>query len=324
YPIAYIDPVGDWRIEIPATDPVYVHIDPTTDSGVLVLAITSPASGHYKRIQTIPITIRVTKNNQPVSNALVVIWDIPGERRILTEQTDGTYTLEYAIPASARTGRWAIYATAQAIVSNQHLGGQYQQPIEIDETALQLEIVRPIYPQYNIGDTVEIELRPSYTLQQSPEHVTFHATLGTHALAFQKTNSNTYTATFPITPDTERNLVLDVTATDDYNNTGHLTRTLGISGTTDYYLQQYGLGAIVAVILFLTALHVLLSTHKKANKIKALVREQQELADAEKTVQEKYFKLQSIDDTTFERETSRIQQKKAGLEERQRQLGQKK
>jgi hypothetical protein len=324
YPISYTDPVGHWTIGTEGATPVGVDVNPTNDSATLVLAFTSPASGHYTRTQTIQIGITLTKNSQPVTAALVTIWDTAGQRATLTEKGNGAYLLDYRIPPDARTGPWTLYATAQGTVDDQRFGGQASHVLEIDPTGLELRPVSPIFPQYNAGETLDITLAPAYPDQTLPAHVAFDATLDGKPLLFAKTAEGTYRATHPLDAQSGPALALDIRVTDDYNNTGRLLRTVALLGQNDYFLRAYGIAAIVGAILFLTALHFFLSRHKKANRLAGLAAKEQELAQSEKTLQEKYFKQQSIDESAYERESALLSRKKLALEEKRRSLEEKK
>ena len=76
----------------------------------------------------------------------------------------------------------------------------------------------------------------------------------------------------------------------------------------------------VIAILFLIALHFVLSSKKQQNKRNALLEEKKQLQKQQASLEQKYFKEQSIDETIFERQSNYISRKKASIEQQITQL----
>ncbi|MBS3061037.1 MAG: hypothetical protein J4215_00475 [Candidatus Diapherotrites archaeon] len=320
YPIDYLDPVGDWVIALENASPSIITVRPTSESATLILTFTSPSPGRYKRTQTISFSVQVTKNNQPVSAATVAVWDPNGNRMVLNEKENGNYRLDYMIPENAPLGRWGILATARASTRQGEFGGTAPHTLEIEAASIMILPTQPLFPNYNVGDTLEIEIAPKYPDQKPVQNPRINATLGGQSIELKTQTANTYAAKILLGVEHAGTQAIEITVVDDYNNTGTLSQSILVAGQNQFLISQYGAIVFVIAILFLIALHFVLSSKKQQNKRNALLEEKKQLQKQQASLEQKYFKEQSIDETIFERQSNYISRKKASIEQQITQL----
>ncbi len=317
----YLEPTGEWKLTINGTNPIYIQVKPTLDSATLVLSVTSPSPGQYRKTQTIPISVQVTKNHQPVSNATIVFWTTDGNRVGLTEKENGFYSSEYTIPAHAKTGKWNFFVSAKALMDQNEFGGWIIQEIEIQPAAIKITPLQPVFPVYNLGEKIILSIEPRYqNTGQTVQTPHISATLGEQQVQFSPQPDGSFTAQIETQPSATGEQILEILANDDHNNSGRFVQTIVIGGTSNYYLNQYGWIAAILAISFLIALHLLLSKRKRSQRIDQLEKEKQQVLTNQKILQEKYFKTQSIDTAAFEDQSIKLAQKLTIIEEKMKQL----
>jgi len=144
--------------------------------------------------------------------------------------------------------------------------------------------------------------------------------LGGQSIELKTQTANTYAAKILLGVEHAGTQAIEITVVDDYNNTGTLSQSILVAGQNQFLISQYGAIVFVIAILFLIALHFVLSSKKQQNKRNALLEEKKQLQKQQASLEQKYFKEQSIDETIFERQSNYISRKKASIEQQITQL----
>ncbi|TFH05831.1 MAG: hypothetical protein E4H14_11950 [Candidatus Thorarchaeota archaeon] len=164
YPILFSDPEGTWTILINGTDEynntanASLEVDIFVPSQVVYYDVrySAPPASIYSRGSTVNLGIYVRRGDTPISEANVSYRDPSGNRRYMTEVSDGIYEDSFVVPLDSRLGNWtlAIQATKYENVTLR-AGASSPMIIDIKPMNFNYELIEPTRFNFVAGETID-------------------------------------------------------------------------------------------------------------------------------------------------------------------------
>ncbi len=154
-------PSGPWTLKALEGETVAeqeVEVKPTADSSHYLITFVSPAPVKHYKAEKLIISVKVSDSGEPVSGATVVFYDVSGNLNTLEESGAGVYSAEYTIPFNAPGGNWRLQAFAERTTDKPY-GGSNTLVVGVDRAALQLEILAPSLPNFDLESEIPFTVK---------------------------------------------------------------------------------------------------------------------------------------------------------------------
>lgn len=320
YVVSFFDPLGNWSVNISATD-----AKGNTGYVLVPLAVGLPSGGisytakfanplptlTYNRGDSIPIYVEVFESGKTLSGASVSVKTNDGEIIPLKESVNGSYIGEYIIKFDDSLEDFSLSVIATKSVEGKVRGGGNKIDLVVEPAKLKMEVLTPEKSSYTVGESVKITTRALY-----PD-----GTLGTglavtaknplnESVALKEIEPGTYQATYKLRDGDEGPWLVSVEAIDAVSNSGELKKLIQVAPITPFYLvvqYWYLLAAGLAPVgyyIFRTS-----TRFAKSSNEKNMEEELHRLVKMKKEAQIKYFKEGSITKDSYENMMEKYEEK---------------
>ena len=171
YPILFSDPDGTWTILINGTDEynntleTTLSVDVVTPTQVLYYYIqySAPPTNTYTRGSEVKLSVYVRRGDALISEANVSYRDPSGNRRFMSEVSDGIYEDSFVISMDSPIGNWTLAVQATKYENDTlRAGASSSMTIEIEPMYFSYELIEPTRFQFTAGEVIDILLSVSF------------------------------------------------------------------------------------------------------------------------------------------------------------------
>ncbi len=336
YLISFAEPDGKWSIKLIAEDndgnEAQIEFLPhvSTPEGVAFYTVTflSPLKdAEFKRGVTVPITVEIRDEENPVENATVDFRSPKKDIVNLKEVRPGTYSTEYRINFDDPLGIWKIGVQAIKTKDNVTKAGGNRIPVNIRFAGLSLDLLSPLSEKFFTGEEIEILADLTYDDRSKVENADVVAKIGNNTVKLIERAPGRYSATYLYTEKDVGTKSFQILGRDIYGNdlesSAKAINIEKISGT-ELQLRLFYYNVIAR---YWYAIFALVAVSAAATKPlwyrkyleKAIVKAEEErerVVEMEKDTQLKYFKDRTISRSEYEKLMGNYKERLATLKER--------
>ena len=188
----------------------------------------SPIKGStYSRGETVPITVEVSKEEQPIKEAELSFISPKGEYLKLTEIEPGTYTTNYQVLFDDPLGPWRLAVQAIKTVDNITKAGGNTIPLQINSGEIRFQILSPIEEKIFTGMELNYEIKLTYPNDELIKGADLKAKLSNNkTLNFLEEKPGIYTANYLVESKDIGTLDSKMLVDDNKGNTAELPSLL--------------------------------------------------------------------------------------------------
>jgi len=309
YNISYGDPEGIWNItsetkdEQGSTITGYKNINvslPTDTVRYKVVWFSPPENVIYRRGATFNISVFVAEDETGVKSALTNCTMPSMDKINLTEIKQGHYSESYTLPWDSQIGIWVLSLESTKGTGGSLKAGGNNISIEIKPATLKLDLIEPSLDEYISGETIEIKVNLSYSDNSRVKNAVVTAGILNENLTLVELENGTYLANYKITSGNKGSFIIEISASDPFNNNASSTKVIQI-----IYEEQNTfpfitiLGAIAAILTVIFVLYIL-RKHFYLLRSQDRQAEIEEIQHLQNEAAEKYYKKGSISRTTYD------------------------
>ncbi len=307
YSTLFSDPPGEWTVR--GTDGSRaarkkITINTPQQGAYLIITIYSPSEGEYKRSRELETSIEITDLGKTALGANVFLYGVHGKKIEMEQTGPGRYFYKYVLPFDAPLGETSITIAAQLGSGETAKGGEHTLRINVLETPILIEVLRPTAMEIPLGTKTEIVVRPTYfnglPVDESTE---IYARVDGEFVPFERQANGEYLALYA--PQETGELKIEIEAQDKGKNLGSKRVTTIVGREFEHLLRKYGLIIIQLVVLAIILIQIFRSKFIKGFWIKQLEKKRDKFKDRLRRLQEKYYKKGTISVKTFEKESAK-------------------
>ncbi len=297
YQTSFLDPAGPWWLNALAIKPIKysmedaqtrIRVKPVRDSEYYLIRFLSPSERTIARYTDTDISVRVTDAEENVDGAKVVAWDAQGEKLELTALGAGKYGAQYSIPIDTSLEEWGIIVTAEKDINGVVRGGEARVDVSIGNMPIEIEIVKPDTKNFEIGNTVALEIKASYfngkPLQGAIAKVSFRKKESDMQGA-----GSTFTHNIELDKDDIGAKKIVVLVMDRFGNSKSTEFDIIIGESLFSKVIEAAPFAIITLVILAAVFFLVLPQRKKSTKISGLGKRKKSLEKDIEKLQEEYF-----------------------------------
>jgi len=334
--ISFAEPDGVWDIKIHATDEdgnkgaANLAITISTPEGVSFYTVTflSPLKdGEYQRGASIPITVEVKDEGQPLENAIVDFKDPLGKIQTLEEIRPGTYSSDYQTSFNEPLGIW--YTAVQALKTQEGItkAGGSRIPVSIKPATLTLTLLKPTTTDFSTGQKIPINAKLSYSDDTAVEKANVFLKIGKETIKLTESKPGIYTTSYLFTEKDSETQSIQLGASDIYGNAITL-RPKPISvetiGKFEFQLRlfyhnvllRFWYIILIAVIFLIVVTQPLWHWKRLNSSLNKTVEDEKRTFEMQKDTQRKYFKYHSLSRNDYDKLMLKYRERASDLKEK--------
>ena len=340
YLISFAEPDGVWNITETALDEdenegsAKLSTTVYTPQGFAYYTVTflSPLKdAEYKRGGTVPISVEVREEGNPVENATVDFRNPKAEIITLKEVIPGTYAAEYKLNPDDFIGRWHIPVQAVKSQRGTIKAGGNKVTVNIRPAALNLDLITPTTTKFFAGLKEEIKAELKYPDGTRVENADITATIGNEKIQLTESKPGVYSAPYLFTEKNAGISTLELSASDIYGNSITTPpKAINVEKIGKYelklrlfyynvLLRYWYLGVLGIIFIVIVISPFWHRAHLKAG-IKKTTDEEKRVLDMQKDLQLKYFKHHSISRGDYDKLMLNYRERSSDLKERKLKL----
>jgi len=309
YPIFFSDPEGTWTILINGTDEYnntlekILYVDIITPTQVLYYYVqySAPPTTSYERGNEVKLSVYVRRGDTLITEANVSFRDPSGNRRYMTEVSDGVYEDSFFILLNATLGNW-ILAIQATKYENETLqaGTSETTHVQVEPMLFKYSLVEPTRSQFTAGETIDMIIIVKYENDTplSGAIVTTETPSGSLIVFNEQDVDGYYSASYTPSNIENGSWTMAILAQDVYGNYIEVAKDLLIRENLPL-IPPWGWIIIISVVLGIFVFwKVQGETRYYTWRYQNLKREAGRVENMKGIVEEKYFNRQ-IDQKTY-------------------------
>ncbi len=308
YHSTLVDELGNWSVRLNATDEFGnsgewsggFALAKLAPGSFLEVEHISPVVGAYSRGSTVSVSARVKKDSVPFSGAQVVFFTPQNQPVEMKEVGSGIYGSPYTILQGDPTGTWNIVVRASATTDSGTIEGGSAYKVNVIQSILRVDIIRPDRAEFAIGENVEIVASAKYPDGEPADPGMAHVQIGSQRIRMEQTQPGTFVAYYMVPEKTEGDMMLTVEVEDSYGNSGSKSATILPGGTSLLYLLDKNRFIVIpAAIALLIAFGTFCRNCFLVSKKQRLLKKKEQMLALQAKLQVQYLKEGSVDRKTF-------------------------
>ncbi|MFH1448416.1 MAG: hypothetical protein ABIG39_06130 [Candidatus Micrarchaeota archaeon] len=308
YHTTLVDEVGTWDVGLSIVDEFEnsgewngtFELHDVEPGSFLTLEHLGPKVGAYVRGTTVSVTVRVTKEGNPVSGADVTFFTPGGNGLWMKEVGKGVYGSPYTIKWGDGVGVWRITTQASEETDSERIGGTTFADVSITPAELDITILNPNRGEFAIGETLGILTRIEYPNGELANASKSKVTIGGRDIPMTEVSVGMYRVYYRIEEGSADELVFSVDAEDMYANTASKRFVVRVTGTSMmYYVEQYMYIGVFILIAGIVWGWIFVKQSRRQSGKGQLLKRKMELLALQKKLQERYLKEGSVNRKTF-------------------------
>ncbi|MCX8158460.1 MAG: hypothetical protein N3D73_02220 [Candidatus Diapherotrites archaeon] len=320
-----IDNNGIWIIVVKAEDEyenfgyLEKRINVTKQENIITLNVAASIDKkEVKRGDKVKVDVNIFDDlgNKVDANIWVEAFD---KRQEIKKDENGSYSTEIFIDYSAKLGTNIISIKAMKDENKNIYEGYSKLDLNVKEAKINIEVAEP-KEIYRSGDKLNIYVILSYDSQYEKVYVTraeVIAKIKDKGYLLEEIGRGNYHKEILTSEEDIGEITIEITATDNFGNKGHVKKDVIIFGySINYYLKKYWLPALLIFIALAIILFEFYLFIRKKFAIEALREEEERTLEIIKTIQNQYFKEASIDRKTYENEIAKHEKRLKEIKEK--------
>ena len=291
---------GTWTIKVTAVDDLGNTGENTKNIGVTIPAShvyfvdISPLGLSKSRGENVSISVKVTRGEVNVENAVVTSNTPTGENITLNRVGPGTYSATYLLKWGDPAGDWSI--SVEAKTADNKAGGKWD-TVKVVPATLGVSLLSPTRTRFEVDETVYVRLRVTYPFNGGSvenENVWINTPAGENlVLAYE--DNGIYGATYALGSQDIGAWSMKVTASDINGNSGYKTSVIDITPVAvPGFLAQYWWAVLSGIFAIGIASAYGARRSVRAGRLKDIQREMKEIPRLKRDAAIKYFKNGTI------------------------------
>ncbi len=318
YYTSMLDKSGLWSIDIYVNDSfnnsaskkITVNVSTPNEGEYLQINLTSPSGYTFKRGEKIKVEVLTS------SGANVKVKTFSGEYQKLDEVSPGKYYTELQVPFDAPLGDWDL----EVIAEKGPLSGVVHKNINVEPAKIILSISKK--QSVSKGENVNIIIKATYDNGLPVEEEQITATINNKTVNLTRVSQGTYSYSFIANENTS---VLDISLSDEANNTGSASISISVAGVSLSYLyMRYWYITIPSTGAAAYAIFFFLKKFLFKLSYNAVLLKKKQLLKRKKALQKDYFVKHTISSKFYEKQISQINEELSVIKKRLKKFKKKK
>ncbi|MBN2126791.1 MAG: hypothetical protein JW703_00185 [Candidatus Diapherotrites archaeon] len=296
YDSSFTDAPGNWIIKAVSNEGTVVKkisMLRARNASFFLVSFLSPSSNEIFLANDLNIVVQVSDKGKPVDEAVVYFFDLDGQKRKMNFISNGTYLYEYTIPFNSDINSWNLLVLSEKEGENP-IGGYGSMQLNLVPAVISVELIEPVFSSYDLSQEIPVKVKATYFNGKPLNQPKVFLKIKDREIYLEQLDFDTFYLNYSPDMLDIGSLTLTVNAFDSAGNSGNISKIIQTKGELLFILKENMLLIFAAAVLIV--LIVLLFSNKisRASLLNKQGKEEKELTQKIKELQEDYFLNQRI------------------------------